>query len=362
MIFNPKAVRAIDIKPKIFLTDFKIFNKSANEMLHQHFIHLDYGQNYFSFEYSAPDFSGHNLQYAYKLEGVDQDWVKDGRRNFASYSNLSGGTYTFKVRASNWAGVYENGFEQVTIIIKPPFWFEWWFYIIVVGFFAAAGYTFYRIQICQLIKRQAMRNGIAKDLHDHIGSTLSSISVYSKVAKIYYDQNKFEEMQVLLNTIGETAVEVVEEMADIVWSIDPQNDRLENLVQRIKAYAEPICMANHIVFSLHVNPDLLELDLPMGMRKNIFLILKESINNAIKYAKSETLQVNMFLENNDIIIKVIDKGIGYDQQLVSERQITSLSGNGLNNIKFRVNELNGNLNIVSSLGKGTVVEVRFKIP
>lgn len=331
-------------------------------MLYGNVINLDHGQNYFSFEYSAPDFSGHNLQYAFKLEGVDKDWVTDSKRNFASYSNLSAGTYIFKVRASNWAGIYKSGFEKITIVINPPFWLRWWFYMLMATIFAAAGYIFYRLQIGQLIKRQAIRNGIAKDLHDHIGSTLSSISVYTKVAKIYHDQNKFEEMQGVLNTIGETAVGVVEEMADIVWSIDPVNDGLDNLVQRIRSYAEPICMANHIAFSMNVNPDVLNLQLTMGMRRNIFLILKESINNAIKHAQSDTLQVDILLEGSAMFIRVADNGIGYDSQVVSEKQITSLSGNGINNIRFRVHELNGNLNIISSPGKGTVVEVQFKIP
>src|ERR1051326_9618938 len=98
--------------------------------------------------------------------------------------------------------------QPITIIITPPFWKTWWFYGICAVFISGSIYFFYRYRINELLKRQAIRNKIAQDLHDNVGSTLSSISVYSQVAKIYNQQNKQHQLEQTLEKIGETSGEM----------------------------------------------------------------------------------------------------------------------------------------------------------
>lgn len=145
-------------------------------------------------EYSAPFYqAGYPVQYAHMLEGVDANWVEDQGK--ADYTNLDGGEYVFKVRATAKPGIWGNEEARVIIYIKPPFWKTWWFYIMCALVLGLMAYGIYRYRINELLKRQAIRNKIAQDLHDNVGSTLSSISVYSQVAKIYKQQEKSEALR-----------------------------------------------------------------------------------------------------------------------------------------------------------------------
>src|SRR5258708_17230022 len=120
MRFKPENVNRMNNEPNTYFTDLKMFNSSYGDLLEKKSIELDHSQNYFSIEYSAPDFSGDNIQYAYMLEGLDKDWVAAGKRNLVSYSNLPAGNYLFKVRASNWMGNPFHKFTSVAIRVRPP--------------------------------------------------------------------------------------------------------------------------------------------------------------------------------------------------------------------------------------------------
>jgi hypothetical protein len=186
--FDPARIVAAKTEPVVHFTGLEIFNQSYSNLLSKKKISLKYKQNYFTVEFAAPDFAtGTPVQYAYKLEGFNTDWVETGTRNFVSFSNLQGGEYTLRVRATNTPGVWSPHEASIRIKIIPPIWKRWWFFVLCALVIAGAVYALYRYRVNEIIKRQAMRNKIASDLHDNIGSTLSSISVYSQVAEI---QNK----------------------------------------------------------------------------------------------------------------------------------------------------------------------------
>jgi ligand-binding sensor domain-containing protein/anti-sigma regulatory factor (Ser/Thr protein kinase) len=359
--FNPAGIHKIASDPDVYFTDFKIFNTSFSHLLENKTIRLNHRENYFSLEFSAPEYSSNHVHYDYMLEGFDKGWIEAEKRNFASYSNLPGGKYLFKVRACNWKGNVVNKFTSITIVILPPFWLQWWFYLLVIIVIAPVCYFLYRYRINEFMKRQSIRNGIAQDLHDHIGSTLSSISIYSKVAKIYQQQEKADKLSDLLNTIGETANETISEMSDIVWTINPKNDHIDSIVQKIRSYAQPLCVAQNIHFVLNCDNKVLKLTLEMAARKNFFLILKESLNNAIKHSGCKNLTVDIRLTNYDIELQITDDGVGFDPALKYAERPNSTGGNGLVNIKSRADELNARLKIESEIHKGTQVRLVFSI-
>jgi len=359
--FNPEAVAPIDNQPNIFFTDFKIFNVSYNQLLSDRVIELDYEQNYFSFEFSAPEFTGENIQYDYMLEGVDKHWISSGKQNIASYSNLKSGQYKFKVRAGNWKGSPMDKYSAVLITIHPPFWLTWWFFLSVVSIIALIIYSIYRYRIAEIYKQQKVRNQIAQDLHDNIGSTLSSISVYSEVAKIYQEQDKTVPLVKVLQTIGTTAIEMINEMGDTVWAVNSKNDHLGSIVQRINSYARPLCAASDILFKLSADEKLMDINLEMTVRKNLYLILKEAINNAVKHSGCKTIHVDIRMKKGFFDITVQDDGIGFNTAEAGSDQSDSLSGNGLNNIKSRAEELNGEVTTSSAPGTGCIVRLTFKI-
>jgi len=238
-----------------------------------------------------------------------------------------------------------------------------WFFILTAIFVISLAIILYRYRIRELLNRQEVRNRIAVDLHDNIGSTLSSISVYSQVAKIYQQQQNHHQLNKVLDTIGETASEMISEMGDIVWAINPNNDHMSSIYSRMDSYARPVCKAKNINFNLHCDPKVPFLKLEMNIRKNIYLIFKEAINNALKYADCEVITVKLYLVDAILILSVHDDGAGFEYHSRLENEEQTLSGNGLRNMKMRADEIFAQLKIISAKnGMGTQIEVQYRIP
>ncbi len=352
--FKPEEIKDNPQQPGVIFTDFKIFNNSFSHLLFQKKIKLKHNQNFFTIEFASPFYSGsEKIHYSYMLEGVDQDWVDAGTRNFASYQNAGSGNFTFKVRASVGNGKWTPAVFSIRVEIVPPFWRRWWFYAICVILVTAVLYAIYRYRVNELVKRQAIRNKIAQDLHDNLGSTLSSISVYSEVARIHGEKNEKENLNDLLEKISTTSTEMVTEMNDIVWAINPRNDSMDKIVQRMESFAKPLAAARNIAFDLQYDRSVLSVQLDMDKRKNFYLVFKEAVNNAIKYSAASKLSAQVIVKDSQLVLKVIDNGKGF----IVEKEITDehASGNGIRNMRNRTTQMNGSLEINSQPGTGTSI-------
>lgn len=211
-----------------------------------------------------------------------------------------------------------------------------------------------------MIRRQSIRNKIAQDLHDNVGSTLSSISVYSQVAKIYKQQEKQEALQDTLEKISATSSEMISEMNDIVWAINPRNDNMDKILQRMESFARPLLAAQEIGFHFTYEPSIQQLNLEMTKRKNFYLIFKEAINNALKYSGCKNIWVDITNHHHQLQLTVKDDGKGFD--IEGMKNVKTLSGNGLQNMTIRAKEMNGNCTVISEPAKGTSINLRFPIP
>jgi ligand-binding sensor domain-containing protein/signal transduction histidine kinase len=361
--FNPGSIHDDNSQPQVYLTDFKIFNTSYSHLLAGKTIELSYSQNYFTLEFAAPCYSfTEPVQYAYMLEGVDKDWVECGTRNFAPFSNLKGGSYTFKVRASSKPGTWSENIYSIKIVITPPVWERWWFYLLCAVVIGAAAYSIYRYRINELLKRQAIRNKIAQDLHDNVGSTLSSISVYSQVAQIQNAGGNQQALNDILGKISTTSTDMISELSDTVWAINPSNDSMEKILQRMESFARPLMTARNIKFIFNYGSGIAAVNLDMEKRKNFYLIFKEIINNAIKYSGSTEVVADIALQDGQLLLTVKDNGVGFNKQKELSDQSGSLSGNGLRNMLYRAKEMKAQLDIETAPGLGTMVSLRCPIP
>lgn len=160
-IFNPKKLSISKQIPKVYITDFKLFNESqnpsnANSPLKQVIneakeVTLSYKQSEFSLDFVALNFSRtKENQYAYKLEGFDEDWVYVGANRSASYTNIPPGEYTFRVKASNNDGIWNENGASLKIIIVPPFWMTWWFRILSVLAFIGLAFWIYYYRVSKI--------------------------------------------------------------------------------------------------------------------------------------------------------------------------------------------------------------------
>jgi two-component system, NarL family, sensor histidine kinase UhpB len=198
-----------------------------------------------------------------------------------------------------------------------------------------------------------MRHKIAKDLHDDIGSSLSSISIYSEVAKnITAGSNP--EANKILSSVGEIAQDALENMSDIVWTINPVNDKLDDIMQRLQVISNRLKEVKDINVHFQVSGGVRETSLTMRQRKNVYLIFKEAINNIAKYSGASNCFVVMEKKDETIFVTIKDDGKGF------ESSNGGMGGNGLVNMKQRALELDGTFAIASAKGQGTELNFTFK--
>ena len=326
--YDPLVTQENRPSPQVVFTDFKIFNQSNSRLLQEKNIRLGYGQNYFTVEFAAPGYAaGNTLRYSYKLEGRDREWIDIGPRNTLEFSNLEPKDYILKVKVVD-AGLQQKAVASLYITIIPPVWQQWWFFAICGFSVGVIFYLIYRYRFDQLLKQQAIRNKIAQDLHDNVGSTLSSISVYSQVARIYQQQGRSKELEQALQKISETSVEMISEMNDIVWTINPRHDSMDTILQRMESFARPLLASKGIQFHFEVDPGVQQLNLEMTKRKNFYLIYKEAVNNALKYAQCSNLWVKVGVRQHHLFLVTTDDGIGFDPEKAHVEAAQSLSGAG----------------------------------
>lgn len=223
-----------------------------------------------------------------------------------------------------------------------------------VGILALIGYfLFNRYQLKRKIQQQeallAVRENIAKDLHDEIGSTLTSIKILSEVSEknIHTDQEKTSGF---IKKIAEQSAAAQQGISDIVWAVKPENDKLENMVIRMREYVAQTLESKNIQTVIQIDEEVLQQRLSMNQRRDFFLIFKEAVNNIAKYADASMVNIRLEGRDQGLGMKVTDNGKGFDPNKIR-------SSNGLKNMQARAEALQGRLGIRSGPGQGTVIDL-----
>jgi len=201
----------------------------------------------------------------------------------------------------------------------------------------------------RLTEIEKMRNAIARDLHDDIGSTLSSINILSQIA-----MRDGESSSKHFNKIAEQSSRMMESMSDIVWSISPGNDSLEQVVSKMKEFAAEILEPKNITYRFTGDDSLKDTTLSLDKRKNLFLIFKEAVNNAAKYSGATDLEIRFVRQGNTLSLSVSDNGSGFEPETVK-------AGNGLKNMKERARALSARFDFVTRVSGGTRVALEVPI-
>ncbi len=350
--FDPrKVLQSIGVIPSIQLTTViaggKIiaFNPAA-KMIFNH------STNNFIFTWTVTDYNDplYNNFY-YKLAGIDTNWRYVGNQGKVEFANLSPGNYSLLLRAANANRVYANKILDLRFEIKPPFWRTWWFALLCLFAIVSIFYSLYRYRVSQVLKMERLRNKISLDLHDDIGSTLSSISILSEMA---LRQKKEEKEVETLQEIKQNSISLMDRMDDIVWSINPKNDSLENLLIRVKNFASQLFEAKEINYKIEIEEHAKQLHLSMEYRQHIYLIMKEAINNLVKYSNCSEAEIIVNSYHSILRIIIKDNGRGFNSEIQSK-------GNGLLNMRKRAVEMKATLDIISSTAKGTTISLAVKI-
>jgi len=199
---------------------------------------------------------------------------------------------------------------------------------------------------------EKLRNKISGELHDDIGSTLSGVSMYSYMASTQLHNGEHENLKTTLQTIQQSAGEVVNKLGDVVWSVKPGQDSLQLVFERLEQYGLDMCKAKHIDFKTSIL--ISHFNLPAETRYQLYLFCKEAINNAVKYSEAGLLKLTAKEKGNLLEVSIADNGKGFDAESIKR-------GNGLNNMQQRANEMRADFTLQSKTDGGCLITLKVKI-
>lgn len=369
VFFTPEKVLRRENPSTVMITNLMVYNKVIHHkdsssilpcnISYAPEIRLNHEQSMFTLSFALLNYSHRDKKrYKYILEGFNKEWIDAGTKNEATYTNLPPGTYTFRVTGTLLGQPWNNKEATLSIIILPAWWQTWWFYSTVTLIIFISLYGFYRYRLKQQTNILLLRNRIAGDLHDEIGSTLSSISLAGTVLqKKLKDANS--DIHFLLLQINKNTATMMESMSDIVWAVNTSHDSFDDIIHRMRAFTSEIlepkdCMA-HFKYSENIRATVFD----MNQRKNVYLIFKEAINNIAKYAEATHVWVSIHIKDKKVTMSIRDDGKGFDMNGTDTK--SKFSGNGLHTMRKRAEELKGALSVLSEPDKGTEIILNFTL-
>jgi signal transduction histidine kinase len=299
-------------------------------------------------------------RFQWKLEPRDADWRDAGTQRAVVLHHLKPGTYTFRVRAGNHRGLWNESGAGLPFIIAPRFHETWMFYAAcAAGIVAvASAFTAYRLRwqrrLLTVRHGQAMseeRARIARDLHDDLGTALTGVALEIDLARRQARNGIAEQL-------GESAARVrslAERMREAVWAVNPQCDTVPSLASFLEQQAGVLLRGNGVRGRCEFPEDIPPLPLDSATRHQLALAVREALTNVQRHAHATEVVLSLELRDGALVITVRDNGRGFDSVTAREAP-----GHGLHNLRTRLARAGGIVTLVSKPGQGTQVE--FRVP
>lgn len=348
--------------PPVRITALTVRDSAYNPS--QTHLTLDPDQNFIEFSFAALNFSNtQKNRYQYRLEGIDASWVQAQHRRTANYTNLPPGSYVFRVKGSNDDGLWNEQGASVNILIKPPFWATRWFQITLLLLLAGGLYGGYRYRIATLKDRQAHelsvairtqeleRHRFSKELHDGVGANLTVLKMYLSslgTPNVAVDDVRNRSLSVLKSSIAD--------IRSIIHDMHPRSLAEFGLVHTIN---DAVALMNeshrlNVTFTSQQVPQ----KLPENIEINLFRIVQELLQNAIKHAEATQVLIGLTYEASSLLLTYSDNGRGFDPTRVYNH---SMAGHGLVNINQRVTLVKGTYQVTSANNQGTAIRIAVPV-
>jgi len=324
------------------------------------------GRHYVQFRFTGLSFAAPDgVRFRVQLEGGDGQWQDVGTRREFGYGPLLPGAYRFRVIACNNDGVWNETGDSLAFYIEPHYWETRWFkmalglatFAMIATAAAMIQRQRYRRRLERVERQREMeeeRARIARDLHDDLGTSLTQISLLSALAN--REQTPAAEAKELIQEVRGRAKEMVIALDEIVWAVNPKNDSLTGLVSYLGHFAEEFFRASTIRFRLDIPPQLPDVPVSAESRHHLFLAFKEAVNNAARHSRATQVQMCVEIMADGLKVRVEDNGCGF-----SSIANQSPTGNGLANMKRRLEQIGGHAEIQSAAGSGTITIFRFPL-
>jgi signal transduction histidine kinase/ligand-binding sensor domain-containing protein len=335
-------------------------------------IRLSPGRHHLEFRYAGLSFAApERTRFRYILQGLDEAWVENRIERSATYNSVPAGNYRFRIMACNSDGVWSEGEAALALVIPRHLWETQWFRFTALAatLLAVAGSVFWLLQLQHRRELRALeqqralereRTRIARDIHDDLGASLTRITMLS--------QSALDKTQSILppnsevNRIYTTARAMTNAMDEIVWAINPRHDSLESVAAYFAEFVEEFLSPTGLKFRLEIPLLLPQWPVSAEARHNLFLAFKEALNNALKHSKASEVVVTLEVREQGFTLSVEDNGCGFATAVLAGNGHESSragGGNGLINMRRRLEELGGRCAIDSLPGRGT--RIRFEV-
>ncbi len=354
--FKPAAFTIKNNPPNIVFTDFYLSGKSLriDSLLQLKPIEINYRQANFSIHFSVLSYlQTEKLTYYYRMVGINNEWKKIDQSGQLNFSMLPPGKYILQLYAENIDGLKSPEITSLYFYIKPPLWRTYWFITALLTVIAMIAYAMHRLYVKRILAVEAIRSRVARDLHDDMGSTLSTINILSAMAKAKLTTDAIRTGE-YISKISDNSQRMMEAMDDIVWAIKPSNDSMHKIIARMREFATNVLEAKQIDVQFETDTDVLAINFDMEARRDLFLIFKEAINNIAKYAKCTQTQIHISCKQPYLFMHIKDNGIGFNVTAAD-------SGNGLGNMQKRTDNLRGKLDLWSQPGVGTTIQLTIPL-
>lgn len=332
------------------------------------------GRHRFQFQYAGLSFiDPDKVQFQYRLNGLGPEWVNAGDRRIADFNYIPPGRYSFQVIACNNDGVWNHTGASLSFSVLPFFWQTLWFralagIAIVTG---SGGLAWFgtRLRMRRKLERlewqravEHERARIAHDIHDDLGAQLTRISMLSETVQSELDHPDLAATG--LNQIYQTAHELTRAMDEIVWAVNPRHDTLEGLTSYLEKFAQDLLAAAEIRCRLDMPSEFPPWQLTADVRHNVFLAFKEALHNVVKHSAASEASIRLTTAASSFELRIEDNGRGFARDAIHEHPANDSarlsSGNGLENMVRRMEEINAHCQIRSVPGHGTMII--FKVP
>jgi len=366
---NPEQLAESTLPPPVAIEDMLVDGQPVP--LGNQKIIIPPGHEQFEFRFTALCLEApEQSRFRYRIVGLDKGWVEADTLRVADYTHLPPNDYRFQVIACNSDGVWNKTGAALDFTVEPYFYQTRSF----IGLMSAlilcgVGLTVrtvatrkYRRALFRLEQQHAIekdRARIAKDIHDDIGAGLTQITLLSELGR-----REPKQAGAQLERISDAARDMTRAMDEIVWAVDPQRDTLVSLIDYISAYSEDFLRAAGIRCRMDFPAAVPATPIDAELRYNLFLALKESLNNIVKHAAATEVWLRLSLAAGTFTLAVEDNGHGFEVSNGAKGGVSIerlSSGMGLPNLKKRLEAVGGRCLMQSSPGKGTRVEMTIHL-
>lgn len=360
--FDPKEVLKGEKEVKIHLSEASYFNNEGGTIIHENnilegiptiSIPANYRNCYFNFALSDLH-TAQQHTYTYRLVPTGQlfsqdniPWISNGTNRKIQFDYLPSGTYELQVKGTSARGVKSDTYK-LEISVEELFYKTSWFFGLIILGVVGIGYLFYRNRLENAVRMEKLRTQLSSDLHDDVGSLLSGVAYQMELLEYSVD----DQHKTLVQQIASSSRRAMSQMRDVVWAMDSRKASLQDLVERMREFANELLEPLQIDYRFEEGVPLSK-SLSSEQRHALLLIFKEFLTNTVKHAKATKVDIRLQQEGKFFELFLQDNGTGIAKSL------GKISGQGLSNMQMRAEKIKADLKFINHGGFG--IHLRLKL-